>query len=137
MAKRPANRTIEVVQGDPFNQGYVWGNKCGPFIDLTGCTIEGTIAQSFPFNTTTNGNTNTTICDISGSVTVPISGGFTLYIPPAVTGAIQVPAGINPGTPECKIGVYDVVVTWPDGSNQTIMNGDVKFIRTVTNESQD
>jgi hypothetical protein len=115
----PATHPITVYRGDAFNQPYrlrerLADGTSGDPLDLTGCTVAAQIRQDADSTTVLATFTCSLGTDL-GVVNTSLTG--------EQTGEL---VGSGP------IGVWDLQVTWPDGTPRTYLRGRVTLVKDVT-----
>lgn len=106
-----ANANFSVIQGDTFTRtAFFTVKSTGAAIDLTNCVVSG--------KAKVGGMLLNLICNITSPAT---AGTFTFGLSATQTAALP------PGT-----GLYDVQITFSDGSVQTIFSGNLVVVKQVS-----
>jgi hypothetical protein len=105
-----ANANFSVIQGDTFTRTVIFTVKStGAAVDLTDCVVSG------------KAKVGGILLDLLCTITAPTAGTFTFGLTAAQT------ATLPPGT-----GVFDVQITFTDGSIQTIFSGNLVIVKQVS-----
>ena len=110
----PMEKNITLYQGDTFEMIFRLLTTSSEYVDLTGCTVDSQIRATKASGTVVE----TFLGEITDQDELP--GGVRLSLTAAETTLLTAD------------GVWDVQLTWPDGTVKTYLGGSVTVVKEVT-----
>jgi len=102
-----------VQQGATYNQSITLKSSTGTPINITGCTVAAQIREQY--------SDATPVATFTTNIPVGTDGVIQISLTPTETSAITI-----------EKGVYDIEITYPGGTKDRILQGNVVISKEVT-----